>query len=193
MIDFQSGPAQIFPFSCFHKFMLGEEFVISLRFNNTLWTNQPQRPRTFERLFRPRLSCAVAAILFLSGIFSALSAATLPSGFVETRINGLAYPTAMDFAPDGRLFVCLQTGSVRVIKNGALLPTPFVTLTVDSAGERGLLGIAFEVEYVGKVPGYAWLTEVIVILPGDLPAGQDVLVSVTFHTQTSNQVRIRIK
>jgi hypothetical protein len=32
-----------------------------------------------------------------------------------------------------------------------------------------------------------------VVLPADLPAGQDVLVSVTYHTQTSNQVRFRIK
>jgi uncharacterized protein (TIGR03437 family) len=49
------------------------------------------------------------------------------------------------------------------------------------------------VEFVGKVPGFAWLTEVIVILPADLPAGQEVLVSVTYHTQTSNQVRFKIK
>jgi glucose/arabinose dehydrogenase len=50
----------------------------------------------------------------------------------------------MVFAPDGRLFVCLQTGQLRVIKNGALLPTPFVSLSVDSSGERGLLGVAFD-------------------------------------------------
>ena len=50
----------------------------------------------------------------------------------------------MAIAPDGRIFVCLQGGSLRVIKNGALLPTPFVTLTVDPNGERGLLGIAFD-------------------------------------------------
>jgi glucose/arabinose dehydrogenase len=50
----------------------------------------------------------------------------------------------MVFAPDGRLFVCLQTGQLRVIKNGVLLPTPFVSLSVDSSGERGLLGVAFD-------------------------------------------------
>ena len=49
------------------------------------------------------------------------------------------------------------------------------------------------VEVIGKVPGFNWLTEVIVILPADLPAGQDVLVSVTYRTQTSNKVRIKIK
>ena len=50
----------------------------------------------------------------------------------------------MEIAPDGRIFVCEQGGGLRVIKNGALLPTPFLTLNVDSNGERGLLGIAFD-------------------------------------------------
>lgn len=31
-----------------------------------------------------------------------------------------------------------------MIKNGVLLLQPFMTLTVDPAGERGLLGIAFD-------------------------------------------------
>jgi glucose/arabinose dehydrogenase len=72
-------------------------------------------------------------------------AAALPVGFQETQIaTGLSRPTAMAFAPDGRLFVCEQGGAVRVIKNGSLLATPFHTLTVSSIGERGLLGIAFD-------------------------------------------------
>ena len=50
----------------------------------------------------------------------------------------------MQFAPDGRLFVCEQTGRLRIIKDGALLPTPFLTLAVSSVGERGLLGVAFD-------------------------------------------------
>ena len=71
--------------------------------------------------------------------------AALPSGFVETQVaSGLANPTAMQFAPDGRLFVCEQAGRLRVIKNGALVPSPFIALTVNSSGERGLLGIAFD-------------------------------------------------
>ena len=50
----------------------------------------------------------------------------------------------MAFAPDGRIFVCQQGGQVRVIKNGVLLPTPFVSVSVDASGERGLLGIVFD-------------------------------------------------
>ena len=52
----------------------------------------------------------------------AARAATLPAGFAETVVaSGLANPTAMEFAPDGRLFVAEQGGRLRVIKNGALL------------------------------------------------------------------------
>ena len=73
-------------------------------------------------------------------------AANLPPGFFEAQVGSdlSGTPTAMAFAPDGRLFVCLQGGQVRVIKNGALLSAPFLSITVDSAGERGLLGIAFD-------------------------------------------------
>ena len=77
-----------------------------------------------------------------------INAATLPAGFTETQIaTGLSGPTAMEFAPDGRLFVCQQGGQLRVIKNGALLSTPFLSLAVDSSGERGLLGIAFDPDF----------------------------------------------
>jgi glucose/arabinose dehydrogenase len=85
-------------------------------------------------------------ILCLSASLTApAAAATLPAGFSESLIaSGLSNPTAMAFAPDGRLFVCEQGGQVRVIKNSVLLPTPFATLVVNSASERGLLGIAFD-------------------------------------------------
>ncbi|HKZ00973.1 MAG TPA: PQQ-dependent sugar dehydrogenase [Pyrinomonadaceae bacterium] len=70
--------------------------------------------------------------------------AALPSGFIETQISGLSEPTAMAINADGRIFVCQQTGALRVIKNGVLLPAPFLSVTVDSSGERGLLGVAFD-------------------------------------------------
>jgi len=61
----------------------------------------------------------------------------------------------MDFAPDGRLFVCQKGGfgvdsasrgeaAVRIVKNGVLLPDPFYTLTVVNVWECGLWGVAFD-------------------------------------------------
>jgi glucose/arabinose dehydrogenase len=83
----------------------------------------------------------------------------LPSGFEKAPIaNGLSSPTAMAFAPDGRLFVCEQGGSVRVIQNGLLLSANFLTLALDSTGERGLLGLAFDPDFAANQFLYVYYT-----------------------------------
>jgi glucose/arabinose dehydrogenase len=87
-------------------------------------------------------------------------AATLPTGFTETQFgsNVGSSPTAMAFAPDGRLFVCLQGGQLRVIKNGTLLANPFVSLSVNSSGERGLLGVTFDPNFASNQFVYVYYT-----------------------------------
>ena len=100
------------------------------------------------------------SVLLSSSLFLApAAAATVPPGFVETPIaSGLNNPTAMAFAPDGRLFVCEQGGALRVIKNGSLLATPFVTLQVNASGERGLLGVAFDPDFATNRYVYVYYT-----------------------------------
>jgi glucose/arabinose dehydrogenase len=86
-------------------------------------------------------------------------AATVPSGFSdEVVVSGLSSPTAMAFAPDGRIFVCQQGGQLRVVKNGALLTTPFLTVPTTSAGERGLLGVAFHPNFATNGFVYVYYT-----------------------------------
>ncbi len=81
---------------------------------------------------------------------------TLPSGFSRQLVsNAINSPSAMVAAPDGRLFVTRQTGELLVIKNGALLPAPFVTLTVNSSGERGLIGIVLDPDF--QTNGYVYV------------------------------------
>ena len=94
-----------------------------------------------------------------AGNLSAWSAATvtfdgpqtLPAGFTVAPY-GAPLPdlaTDLDFAPDGRLFVTLKSGTIRIIDSGGtLLPGNFASLNVDSNGEQGLLGITFD-------PGFA--------------------------------------
>ena len=55
-------------------------------------------------------------------------------------------------AGDARLFVAEQTGAIRIISNGTLLPTPFLDLSgqVSCCGERGLLGIVFHPDYAAN-------------------------------------------
>ncbi len=88
---------------------------------------------------------ATIGIASMSGLPAALAglpAATEPVPF----LRGLAFPTNMAFAPDGRLFYTeKETGSVRVVRpEGRLLPAPFVMLPVIPDAERGLLGIALD-------------------------------------------------
>lgn len=102
--------------------------------------------------------CVLTSLLFIANVRVA-NAATVPTGFTDSLVAaGLTNPTAMALAPDGRIFVCEQGGTLRVIKNGALLPTPFLTVTVDSAGERGLLGVAFDPNFVSNQLVYVYYT-----------------------------------
>jgi glucose/arabinose dehydrogenase len=52
-------------------------------------------------------------------------------------------------AGDARLFVVEQTGKIRIVAGGALLPTPFIDLSakISTGGERGLLSVAFHADY----------------------------------------------
>ncbi len=105
--------------------------------------------------FRGLISCV--AISFLVG--ASLLGATLPAGFTEVQVaNGLASATAMAFSPDGRLFVCLQGGQLRVISNGSLLAAPFVTVTTTASGERGLLGVTFDPNFASNQFVYVYYT-----------------------------------
>jgi glucose/arabinose dehydrogenase len=89
-----------------------------------------------------------------------LTPSTLPPGFVETQLaGGIPNPTAMEIAPDGRIFVLDQSGNVRIVEpNGGLRPTPFLSLNVDFAGERGLLGIAFDPNFEVNQYVYVYYT-----------------------------------
>ncbi len=85
------------------------------------------------------------------------SALALPSGFVdEVVIPGLVSPRTWAFAPDGRIFISeagsdtsqdIRYNSIRVFKNGQLLPERALTLDLCANGERGLLGLAFDPDF----------------------------------------------
>src|SRR5688572_11771215 len=103
--------------------------------------------------------CILLSIFLLATSTVPVSAATVPTGFTDATVaSGLSNPTAMALAPDGRIFVCQQGGALRVIKNGLLLATPFLTVTVDSSGERGLLGVAFDPNFVSNQLVYVYYT-----------------------------------
>jgi putative heme-binding domain-containing protein len=70
---------------------------------------------------------------------------SLPPGFEwQTIAQGLTGTTALAAAPDGRVFVCEQTGTLRVVKNDRLLAEPCLKLAVDDQWERGLIGVTVD-------------------------------------------------
>jgi glucose/arabinose dehydrogenase len=100
-----------------------------------------------------------------------LPPATLLPGFTQSTVtSGISNPTAMEFSPDGRLWVIEDAGNVKLVHNDGTTFTA-LQLNVDSAGDRGLLGIAFDpnfasnhyvyLHYTNPNPGTApWATGV---------------------------------
>ncbi|MEZ0335886.1 MAG: sorbosone dehydrogenase family protein, partial [Gemmatimonadales bacterium] len=73
----------------------------------------------------------------------------VPVGLQEVA-SGLAFPLYLTApAGDPRLFIVEKGGTIRIVQNGALLPTPFLDFSakVSTGGEQGLLGLAFDPQY----------------------------------------------
>ena len=66
---------------------------------------------------------------------------------VDIFVSGLDTPWAMAFAPDGRIFLTERPGRIRIIKDGKLDPTPWMTLDVAEVGEGGLLGLTLDPQF----------------------------------------------
>ena len=76
-------------------------------------------------------------------------APAVPLGSIglDVVVEGLDAPLWASGAGDGsgRLFVLEQAGRIRAVRDGALVPEPYIDLggEIASGGERGLLGLAF--------------------------------------------------
>ena len=91
------------------------------------------------------------SILLIAG---SATAQTPPADLALTQVIApgvLSQPLAVRHAGDGsgRLFIVQKTGSIRLFKDGALVVTPFLTLSVATSSEQGLLGLAFHPDYDG--------------------------------------------
>jgi glucose/arabinose dehydrogenase len=86
----------------------------------------------------------------------------LPAGFVETPVaTGLTDPTAMEFAPNGDLWVLEQGGLVKRFRSGSTTADVvgnIANLGISSDGERGVLGIAFDSQYATNKEIYLYYT-----------------------------------
>ncbi|MFL5777798.1 MAG: PQQ-dependent sugar dehydrogenase [Chloroflexota bacterium] len=96
---------------------------------------------------RPGRIGAAAALVLLSILLVPAAPASAAAPHLQLVAGALDNPVFLTSARDGtgRLFVIEQTGKIRIIKNGAVLPTPFINLgsRIRAGGEQGLLGLAF--------------------------------------------------
>jgi len=109
---------------------------------------RPVGPCAVLRSFAPALALALAATIGGSSQADALG---------TTRVaSGLKYPVHVA-APGGdtRLFIVEQNGEIKLLKNGAILPLPFLDMdflvpNVSGGDERGLLSMAFHPNYASN-------------------------------------------
>src|SRR3990172_3372794 len=84
------------------------------------------------------------ALFFACVPVSSQIAAPAPDFSIDVLSKGLDTPWAIDFAPDGRIFITERSGRIRVLDRGHLRPDPWMSLEVAAAGEAGLLGLALD-------------------------------------------------
>jgi hypothetical protein len=77
---------------------------------------------------------------------------TEPVG-LQLVASGLTFPLYLT-APDGdtRLFIVEKGGTIRIVKDDSLLPSPFLDISaqVSTGSEQGLLGLAFHPQYAAN-------------------------------------------
>jgi glucose/arabinose dehydrogenase len=128
------------------------------------------------------LLCGLIALCaFLLAHDSSRPAAADVPDVALTSLGMFASPLYVTSPPGdpSRLFVVERDGTVRVIKAGVLLPTPFINVSdeIGGGGERGLLSIAFAPDYAisGLVYSFGTLTNgTLVVWEHHAAPGADV-------------------
>ena len=87
------------------------------------------------------------ALLAACGLPQEQLAGTPPDLKIEVLVRGLDTPWALDFTPDGRIFITERSGRIRIVEGGRLLPEPWMTLEVAAVGEAGLMGLALDPQF----------------------------------------------
>ena len=97
----------------------------------------------FTTLIGPLRLLVLVAVLAVAHDPELLNAAA-PEFTIETLAQGLDTPWAIDFAPDGRVFISERDGRIRIIERNQLQPEPWMSLEVAATSEAGLLGLALD-------------------------------------------------
>ena len=109
---------------------------------------------------RARVGTAALAAGILFAVPAAGQTVNDPSLIVQVLASGLTAPTSMAFiGPDDILVAQKSDGRVRRILNGVLQPGAVLDVAVDSASERGLLGMAVDPDFAINRRVFLYYTE----------------------------------
>lgn len=86
--------------------------------------------------------------------------------FADTLVATVNGPVAVTALPDGRAVVLEKGGRARIIRNGSLLASPALVLTVCGNNERGLLGFAPDPDFGSNGYVYVYYTRPAPAAPG---------------------------
>ena len=135
---------------------VGQDWSIASTFN---WIPTTSGSYLFQVWVR---NAASAAALDASGSLGPIVAPPFGDLRLDTYVSGLALPVGFvqDPVTSSLQYVIEQGGTIRVIQNGVLLPTPFldISLSISTGGERGLLGLAFAPSYATSGNFFVYFT-----------------------------------
>jgi glucose/arabinose dehydrogenase len=146
-------------------------------------TIKPTPPMNITKLVTSKIHLAI--LLLIIWINFSIRAQVLPTNFSRIEVvSGLTNPSAMAFLADGRVLVCQQGGQLRVVKNGSLLAAPAISLSVNTDGERGLIGIAIDPDFSNNRFVYLYYSTSGVVknrvsrftMTGDLLSNEQILL-----------------
>ncbi|MEX0820293.1 MAG: PQQ-dependent sugar dehydrogenase, partial [Pirellulaceae bacterium] len=96
-------------------------------------------------------------------------------------VANLSSPVVATHAGDGseRIFIAEQAGLIRIVDQGAVVPTPFLDLgsRVVAGGERGLLGLAFHPDFATEDATGEGLFYVYYSAPATMGGDHDTVVA----------------
>jgi glucose/arabinose dehydrogenase len=98
-----------------------------------------------------------ALFLAMLGLTVSAPAQLAPKIHLERFVRGFENPLYLTHDGTDRLFVVEQPGRIKIVKDGQVLPKPFLDIRkeVDFGGEKGLLGLAFHPDF--KHNGYFYV------------------------------------
>ena len=102
-----------------------------------------------------RKTTFLTILVVLAGLLSSEISAQMPTVKLDPYLSGLTSPVYLTNAKDGtnRIFVVERGGVIKVVQSGSVTPAVFLDISTkvgSTAGERGLLGLAFHPQFAAN-------------------------------------------